>query len=107
MQAPNDISIIILSIIYILFAAMMIGAINIYAAEIFPTSIRMSCMSFFYSIGMGVIGGTVPMVATYITNNFNNVEYILGGYISFICFAASISVLCVLQKNRAISRSIH
>jgi len=102
--AANTISVIILSIVYILFAAMMISAINVYAAEIFPTRIRMSCMSFFYSIGMGVIGGTVPMVSTYITSSFGNAEYVLGAYISFICFAASISVFLVCQKKKVSNR---
>jgi MHS family proline/betaine transporter-like MFS transporter len=97
--AENNVSISIFSIIYTLFAAMMIGGINIYAAEIFPMRIRMSCMSLFYSIGMGVIGGTVPMLSAYIANRFGNPEYILGAYISFICLAASISVMLVRVKG--------
>ena len=43
--ASSNSSIVILSIVYTLCGAMMIGGINIYAAEIFPTNIRMSCMS--------------------------------------------------------------
>jgi len=97
--AANTASVIFLSIAYTLFASMMIGSINIYAAEIFPTRVRMSCMSFFYSIGMGVIGGTVPMVSTFITNNFDNAEYVLGMYIAVICFTASISVILVYIKK--------
>ncbi len=103
--ADSAISVSFLAIIYTLFASMMIGAINIYAAEIFPVRVRMSCMSLFYSIGMGVIGGTVPMVATYITSNFDNAEYILGIYIFVICLMASISVMWVCYKQKQLKKS--
>lgn len=92
-------SIVILSIMYTVCGAMMIGGINIYAAEIFPTNIRMSCMSLFYSLGMGLIGGTVPMIATYITSNYKNAEYVLGGYIGLICTLAALSVYMVKLKK--------
>lgn len=89
-------------IIYILCASMMISGINLYAAEIFPTKIRMSCMSFFYSIGMGVLGGTVPMISSYITENYDNPEYMLGGYIGALCLVSSISVWAVMLKQKQI-----
>ena len=89
----------VLAVIYTLFAAMMIGAINIYAAEIFPVGIRMSCMSLFYSIGMGVMGGTIPMVSSYITNEFAYAEYMLGVYIGGICLLTSLTVKLVEIKN--------
>ncbi len=104
--AEEDILIILYSIFYTVFAAMMIGAINIYAAEIFPPEIRMSNMSFFYSIGMGVIGGTVAMVASYIVRNNENPEYLLGGYIASICLLAALSVILVRFKNRRISQDV-
>jgi len=56
-------------------------------------------MSLFYSLGMGLIGGTVPMIATYITANYKNAEYILGGYIGLICMLAALSVYMVKLKK--------
>lgn len=97
--ASGDVAISIFSILYTLAASAMIGGINIYSAEIFEAKTRMSCMSFFYSIGMGCIGGTVPMVANYITGRYSHPEYILGGYISVICLSAALSVHLVKLKK--------
>ena len=85
---------------YALLAAIMISSINIFAIEIFPVAYRMSCCSLFYSLGMGLIGGTIPMVSSYIIKNIGADISYLGCYIACICFLASISVFLVYLKQR-------
>jgi hypothetical protein len=50
---------------------------------------------------MGLIGGTVPMISSYIVKNHEADIGYLGLYIASICFFASISVLFVYLKQRA------
>jgi len=85
--------------LFALLASLMISSINIFAIEIFPVAYRMSCCSLFYSLGMGFIGGTIPMVSSYILKNIGtNISY-LGFYIASICFLASGSVFLVYRKH--------
>lgn len=58
--------ILIFGIMMAIFVAMFMGCMNTYMLEIFPTNVRYSCFAFFYSIGMGIFGGTAPMIGTYI-----------------------------------------
>lgn len=85
---------------YALLASIMISSINIFAIEIFPVAYRMSCCSLFYSLGVGLIGGTIPMVSSYIIKNIGADISYLGCYIACICFLASISVFLVYLKQR-------
>jgi len=72
--------------VYAVIASMMVSGINIFAVENFPTEYRMSSSSLFYSLGMGFIGGTVPMVASFIVNNYtDSVKYITYYVCKFRC----------------------
>ena len=96
-------SIVILAILvflYAFFAAMMIGSINIFAIEIFPVKQRMSCSSLFYSLGMGVIGGTVPIVSSYIIQYFGMSSYLMSIYIAAICFMSFLGTFLVYKKQQ-------
>jgi len=46
------------------------GTANVFVVEIFPVKYRYSCAAFCYSIGMGVIGGTSPMIASMIVTKY-------------------------------------
>ena len=83
--------------VYGIIASMIIGTINIFVIEIFPVKYRYSCCSLFYSLGMGFIGGTVPMVSSYIITNYGY-SY-LSIYISSVCFMACFSVYLVKKKK--------
>lgn len=64
--------------------AMFMGCMNTYILEIFPVNVRYSCFGFFYSIGMGIFGGTAPMIGMYILSlPFYSV--IFGGYLLTGC----------------------
>ena len=88
--------------VYSMLASMMIGSVNIFAVEIFPVAQRMSCGSLFYSLGMGFVGGTVPMVASYIVLVFGTDPTYLSVYITLVCFLAAISVVGVYLKQKRI-----
>lgn len=103
-EANSVLMVAIYVAIYAFLAAMMIGSINIFTIEIFPPAYRMSCSSLFYSLGMGFIGGTVPMVASYLKEAYNESLFYIGLYIALVCFAASISVLLVYIKHLKVSK---
>ncbi|NRB11469.1 MAG: MFS transporter [Rickettsiaceae bacterium] len=93
--------------LYTLIAATMIGSINVLAVEMFPPEYRMSCSSLFYSLGMGFIGGTVPMVSSLIVEYLGENPKYLGGYISIVCLMAFIGVLLVkIKHNKREKKSI-
>jgi MHS family proline/betaine transporter-like MFS transporter len=76
--------------IYCLIMSTIASMSNILAVHIFPVEYRMSCTSFFYSIGMGLIGGTVPTVSAYLVKWFGNNPIYISLYVGAICFAAGI-----------------
>ncbi len=73
-------------IIYAAIASIFCGPMNTFIIEIFSPEKRYSCSAFSYSVGMGLIGGTTPMVSTIIVKFFGNDPTFLSGYISFISF---------------------
>ena len=46
--------------------AMIYGPVAAYLVELFPARVRYTSLSFPYHIGAGVIGGSLPFVATYL-----------------------------------------
>lgn len=93
--------IVVCFVIYGLIFSVMASTINTYAIEIFLPPYRMSCSSFFYSLGMGLIGGTVPTVAALIVRWFGSNPIYISVYISIICaLAAGSSLLVVLTENK-------
>ena len=90
----------LLSLGYGVFAAMMIASVNVFAIEIFPVAFRMSCASLFYSLGMGFIGGTVPMVSSYIVTHFGNSAFYISSYIACICILGAIGTFIVMRKQK-------
>ncbi len=102
-EASDIVSIWMLLLLYAMAAALTIGGINIFAVEIFPPAYRMSTSSLFYSLGMGLIGGTVPMVASLLRRWLGDNPLIIGGYISVICLLAAVGSILVHLKQRKIS----
>ncbi|MBP7189642.1 MAG: MFS transporter, partial [Rickettsiaceae bacterium] len=74
--------------------------VNIFAIEIFPTKYRFSCSSLFFSLGMGIVGGTSPLVSAWIVDNFTNSTFALGVYVAVVSLLAYIAVLSVRRKSR-------
>jgi len=88
-------------IIHAIIYSIQSGTMNTLVVELFPAQYRFSCSAFCYSIGMGVIGGTSPMIAASIANKFNNVTLILSCYISGIACLGFIAIWGVIFKKNA------
>jgi MHS family proline/betaine transporter-like MFS transporter len=76
------------------------GTVCVFSAEIFPPKYRYSCAAFCQSIGIGVIGGASPMIATLITENFADPNFILGLYVFTVTLLAGIGVALVMLKKQ-------
>lgn len=66
---PNNINTTRIILILILMTAMVgliYGPVAAYLVEMFPPQIRYTSLSFPYHIGAGVIGGSIPFIATYL-----------------------------------------
>lgn len=85
-------------IIHAVIAAVFCGPMNTLIIKLFSASKRYSHSAFSYSIGMGFIGGTSPMVSTLITNNQNNSPIYLGIYISSISLLGLISIVSIRKR---------
>ena len=97
----NNIAILAI-IIHAIIASIFCGPMNTLIVEIFTVNKRYSCSAFNYSIGMGIIGGTTPMMASLISQHTGNNPLYLGGYISLISFCSLLSLLGLLYKKRKI-----
>jgi MHS family proline/betaine transporter-like MFS transporter len=83
------------------------GAMNVFAFEVFPTECRYSCGAFCHSIGMGLIGGTTPMMAAFITKHSDNSIFVLGFYLCFITLSAGVAVALTTLKQTKNKRIIN
>ncbi|MGV2433284.1 MAG UNVERIFIED_CONTAM: MFS transporter [Rickettsiaceae bacterium] len=84
---------------HIIFFGMQAGVTNTYIVEIFPKEIRYRYSAVSYSIGMGILGGSTPFLASAITANFGNSVFILSMYIASISVFSLIGIK-TLGSNR-------
>ena len=89
------IGIVSVFVVHAILFSIQDGTMNTLVVEIFPTRCRFSCSAFCYSLGMGVIGGTSPAIASLITNNFIDPSYMLSIYVGGVSFLGFCS-MCVL-----------
>lgn len=83
-------------------ASTQAGATNTLVVEIFPPEYRFRCSALGYSIGMGVIGGTSPMIASLITNHVGENPMYLAAFVATISLLGSFTLLRVMKKQRDI-----
>jgi MFS family permease len=62
----DSIRIVSILVLMTCLVAMIYGPVAAYLVELFPPRIRYTSLSFPYHIGAGVIGGSLPFVATYL-----------------------------------------
>jgi len=83
-----------------LVASIQSGSMNSYIVEIFPVECRFSCSALFYSLGMGVIGGSSPFLAALIVQNaVDMASYYLAMYMSTVTALACALTWLVNQKR--------
>jgi len=100
MSNPTALNISLVIAVHAILLSIQNGTITVFMVEIFPVKYRYSCVAFCHSLGMGIIGGTSPMVATLITKHFNNSTFILGLYLSLITLSAAIAIALTMRKQR-------
>jgi MHS family proline/betaine transporter-like MFS transporter len=90
---PSFISGLLFFIGHAIIFSTQAATVNVYIVEMFPTKYRFSCASFCYSIGIGVIGGTSPLMASLIVRNFaENANLAISIYMSLVCLAGYLSM---------------
>ena len=65
----------------VVYVTMVYAPIAAYLAELFPTRIRYTSLSFPYHIGNGWFGGFVPLIAGGLIYFFGGVQYTTGGQV--------------------------
>jgi hypothetical protein len=66
------------------------GPVAAYLVELFPPQIRYTSLSFPYHIGAGVIGGSLPFIATYVAVSSGN---LMAGIWYPIILTATVGIL--------------
>ncbi len=93
------VNMIIYQIIFVITLAMYSGPLNTFIIETFQVGVRYRCASLGYSLGMGVIGGSAPLIAGLLSasaykNLLLSVYFIIGGVLAMLA-------LWIMKKNVA------
>lgn len=95
----------ILVLIGSFLVSLMVVTVNVLVLEIFPVYCRFSCAGVGYNIGMALLGGTIPMVCSFIMNNTDFPVVLIGCYISFTAFIGFLSYV-LLNKKITLTSSV-
>lgn len=98
-QYPTKEFAIMFFVIQAIIASPVTGTANVFVVEIFPVRYRYSCSALCYSLGMGIVGGTSPMVASLITNSYSNSGWLLSLYMSLIPILGFVSMLMARRQR--------
>ena len=106
-SVKNNFTIYISVFMHIIANAIFTGPMNTLITEIFPTEVRYRCSAFSFTIGMGVVSGTMPMIDYMLYAYFGNI-FCLGVYMSCISILGlySLRILSNSIANVKISLSI-
>lgn len=99
LQSANIQTIGLLILGYALLFSIQSGTVNTYSVEIFPTKYRFSCGAFCYAMGMALIGGTTPMIATLLSTKEFGIYY-LQFYVIGVTVIGFILGIVVTIKNK-------
>lgn len=83
--------ILIYQLLFVCFFGMYSGPLNTYIIELFKTMVRYRCAAIGYSLGMGIIGGSAPFIATLFTVNEKS-AFFLSCYIGVWGFIAMLAL---------------
>lgn len=85
-------------------ACTMFGPQAAFFAELYPTRIRYSGMSFVYQIGVLPSGAIAPVVATALVNDFDGASWPVALYVALV---AAITIVSLLLSRETYRRDIH
>ena len=88
---------VIMQFTFIISLGMYSGPLNVFVVEVFDKSVRYRCTSISYSIGIGIIGGSAPLIASLISLGENE-AILLSSYISLSGVIAFLSLLFISKR---------
>ena len=94
-QTLNPIAITFAEMLAGFFAASIAGPVHAYLQNIFPVEDRYTGVSFSYSLGMSIMGGTTPLVMTYLFHKFNSP--LMPAVYTMICAGIALMTLRFLK----------
>ncbi|MGY2490972.1 MFS transporter [Cupriavidus sp. CP313] len=97
-----DVTRIVLILIFMTaMVAMVYGPVASYLVELFPPHIRYTSLSFPYHIGAGVVGGSLPFLATFLSISGGNVLTGLWYPVVVTSVTAVVGALLLPNTNKA------
>jgi len=67
--------------------------------ELFSTEDRLTGYSLAYNIGLGVVGGTTPMVSTWLIGITGNI-FAPAFFLTGVCIVASLALMTMRDRSR-------
>lgn len=98
----KDYLIITLSIIILSVIETGITPIGIIVSELFPTKVRFSGVSLSRNISSALFGGLTPIICTWLTMRFTQVNFVAGLYVMLCLLVSLIAMLKVKPQDKKI-----
>jgi MFS transporter, MHS family, proline/betaine transporter len=90
--------------VFVIAFAMYSGPLNTFIIETFPVGVRYRCASLGYSLGMGIIGGSAPLIAGLLSLNSHktlllSLYFIISGVLAFFALCQTRTQPYAAQVN--------
>ena len=95
----SPIPLVIAQVILAVFLALPLGAAPAMFVEMFPARDRLSGYSVSYNIGLGVVGGTTPMIATALIK-WTGLSLAAAGFLTVAGVAGIIAIWLIRDRSR-------
>lgn len=103
---PTKLSALLFFVGHAVIYSTQAATVNIFIVEMFPAKYRFSCAAFCYSIGLGIIGGTSPLVATLLLERFPKYSTVsIGLYMAMVCLIGFLSLMISKKRENRISNN--
>ncbi|MBK5252195.1 MAG: MFS transporter [Peptostreptococcaceae bacterium] len=99
LKGGSMISAWVAQLVLALFMAVISGVAPTMFAELFPSRDRRSGYSISFNVGMGMIGGSTPMIVTWLISK-TNITLIPAAYIVFWSFISLIGLFWMTDRSR-------
>jgi MHS family proline/betaine transporter-like MFS transporter len=97
-MTKNYILIFAIELIFGLIIAVPLGIAPSMFVELFPTNFRLTAYSIIYNVGLGIFGGSAPMISTWLIKTSGN--NLAPAY--YLCFAVVLAIIGLyLMKDRS------
>lgn len=87
--------------IFAVFCGAAQGAIPAFLSENFPTSIRVSALSFSYNVALAIFGGTTPLLATWLIKTTGS-NIAPAWYLAFTALVSILSILAMKETYKKV-----